>query len=309
MLAHLLWLPTLLFGAVGPVRASSWQRPVDGPLLRSFALGPNPYARGWHRGVDLGAPPGAVVRSACDGRVSFAGRVPGPGGQTVSVRCGALVATYQRLGSIAVRAGQRLARGSPLGLAGRSGDGRRPHVHLGAREARSGRYVDPLTLLRGGRRPLPPALPAVPGWRRVDPPTAAPARPLARAPRGLPLGFAPGDRVPRGLPLGFAPGDRVPRGLPLGPAPGRAVARAAFSGGSPARVTPGRAGRGVAAPPGARYDPGAPVGRAPLPLVPWPVWAGLACVALALPAGGLFALRRRHRAVARHTAGAAARGA
>jgi murein DD-endopeptidase MepM/ murein hydrolase activator NlpD len=129
--------------AASAAHAGSWQRPVDGPLLRAFELGADPYARGQHRGVDLGAPPGSPVRGACAGRVSFAGRVPG-GGRTVSVRCGELVATYQQLGRIAVRVGQRSLTGARVGVVGRSSDPRtrRPHLHLGAREAASGRYVD-----------------------------------------------------------------------------------------------------------------------------------------------------------------------
>ena len=168
--------------------AGSWRRPVEGEALRSFALGPNPYARGQHRGVDLAAAPGSPVRSACGGSVSFAGRVPG-GGLTVSVRCGSLIATLQQLGAVGVRRGARVLPGTPLGLAGRSGDPRtrRAHVHLGARVAASGRYVDPLALLGGGR-PMPPATAP---WR---------------SPRGGPLGPAPAP-LPRRVPAGprFAP--------------------------------------------------------------------------------------------------------
>jgi hypothetical protein len=37
-----------------------------------------------------------------------------------------------------------------------------------------------------------------------------------------------------------------------------------------------------------------------MPEIPWFVWAGLACVALAMPIGGLVAVRRqRRRAAAR----------
>ena len=218
-------------------------------MVRPFALSADRYARGQHRGVDLGAAPGAVVRSACAGRVSFAGRVPG-GGLTVSVRCGELVATYQQLGRTVLRAGRRVARGAPLGAAGRSGDPRdpRPHVHFGVREARSGRYLDPLTLLRGGPPavPLPPAL--VPLRRRADPPLGA-ARPVAGLRR------APGD--------------------------------------SPRYVAPAIPSRYVA--------PGIP-SRYVAPGIPWYVWVGLACVALALPIGGLSALRGQRRRAARGAA-------
>ena len=74
--------------AAVPVGAAAkrWTAPVPGAPTRLFDLGPDPFARGQHRGVDLDAAPGERVRSACGGRVVFAGRVAGAG--TVSVRCG-----------------------------------------------------------------------------------------------------------------------------------------------------------------------------------------------------------------------------
>lgn len=169
-------LPTAT--AAAAERGRTWQRPVAGPVLRAFSLSAERFAPGQHRGVDLGAPLGAVVRAACGGRVSFAGRVP-RGGRTVSVRCGPLIATYQQLGSVTARGNEMLARGERLGTVGRSEDPRkrRPHLHLGAREAATERYVDPLTLLAG----VPRAVPLVPGAR-------APGRrplPLGPAPHGL----------------------------------------------------------------------------------------------------------------------------
>jgi murein DD-endopeptidase MepM/ murein hydrolase activator NlpD len=165
---------------LAPVAAASWQRPVRGPLLRAFAVSPDRFERGQHRGVDLGAAPGAPVRAACDGRVRFAGRVPG-GGLTVSVVCGGLLATYQHLGALVPHRGDTVLTGTVLGAVGRSGlaPGVPAHLHLGARELATGRYLDPLTLF--GRSPR-----------------AAP--PVGRAPRSV-----PGERAPRAAPLGPAP--------------------------------------------------------------------------------------------------------
>ncbi len=218
--------------------ARGWLRPVDGPLVRPFAVGPDRFAAGQHRGADLGAPPGARVRAACGGRVRFAGRVPG-GGRTVSVRCGALVATYQHLGRMTVSRGQRLLPGAMVGTVGRARP--TPHVHLGARDAATGAYVDPLTLFgrtppagvpivpapRGRPRPLGPAPPRAP-----QRPFAVPAaRPLAASPRTVQAG-----RLPWPVWLGIG---LVALGLPLGgglvvarrrraapPAPAPATARA-----------------------------------------------------------------------------------
>src|SRR5687768_10584907 len=59
--------------------AGAWTWPADGPVLRTFSLGGDPYTAGQHRGIDVGAPLGAPVRSAAGGVVSFAGAVPGYG--------------------------------------------------------------------------------------------------------------------------------------------------------------------------------------------------------------------------------------
>ncbi len=187
-------------------RAVSWRRPVAGPLLRTFAVAADRYARGQHRGIDLGAPPGADVRAACAGRVRFAGALP-RGGPTVSIGCGRLVATYQQLGAIAVVRGQVVLAGARIGAAGRSGDPRepRPHVHLGARDAATGRYVDPLTLFGAGPRALPPLRVAP---RRRTPLGPAPLRPVARhaVPRPVvaPVAADP-VRAPRGAPAPTLP--------------------------------------------------------------------------------------------------------
>jgi murein DD-endopeptidase MepM/ murein hydrolase activator NlpD len=333
-----LGLLILLLGAA-PAHAGSWQRPVDGAVLRPFALSADRYARGQHRGVDLGATPGSAVHSACAGLVTFAGRVPA-GGLTVSVRCGELVATYQQLGRIALRAGRRVAPGAPLGAAGRSGDplDRRPHVHFGVREARSGRYLDPLTLLSGS----PPAIPLVPArtppWPRTDPPLGAPRPVVAPARRPAPVRWSPRapaadlrraparvpwaavarpalvpTRVPRAPAAGprrAVPRALVPGNVPVSPGsrPGAAprgwLPRAAWIGSSPSRIAPAGPRHGADPPPGALSDP-APDGESPRYVeleIPWYVWVGLACVALALPIGGFVAVRGERRRVARRAA-------
>lgn len=207
------------------VAARGWERPVEGAVLRAFAVGPDRFAAGQHRGIDLAAPPGAPVRAACGGRVSFAGRVPG-GGRTISVHCGRLVATYQHLRTIAVDRGRVVVAGARIGTVGRARAG--PHVHLGARDAATGAYVDPRALLAGSAPALPPPLPF--GAARRAPPLgpAPPARRpvrVVRAPRALPavrpvaLPVAAAERLPWPVWLGLA---LVGLGLPLG---GRFVTR------------------------------------------------------------------------------------
>src|SRR6266545_3941653 len=70
--------------------AARWIWPVRGPVIARFHYGHDPFARGQHRGVDIAAPAGTPVRSACSGRVRFAGAI-GTSGRTVSVACGPFV--------------------------------------------------------------------------------------------------------------------------------------------------------------------------------------------------------------------------
>ena len=140
---------------------------MPGQPTRLFDLGPDPFARGQHRGVDFAAH-GEKVRAACGGRVLFAGRVAGAG--TVSVRCGRWRVSYAPLSRIAVREGRRVGAGTRLGRAS-------AELHLGVRrEGRRFGYVDPLRFLTG-TRPPPPTAPV-----RVRPPPPDRARPRPSRP-------------------------------------------------------------------------------------------------------------------------------
>jgi hypothetical protein len=163
-----------------------WLAPVSGEPIRRFHLGPNPFLRGQHRGVDLAAHR-EPVRAACAGPVVFAGKVAGAG--TVSVRCGVWRVSYAPLTGVAVREGERVGAGARLGRAA-SG------IHFGVRrEGRRFGYVDPLRFL-AARAPAPPPLAAPPRAVRGRRPRApaAPhelaARPLA-ARAHAPPGVAP----------------------------------------------------------------------------------------------------------------------
>lgn len=166
--------------------AAPWRWPVpEREPARAFAVGPDRFAAGQHRGIDIPAAVGTPVRAACAGRVRFAGTV-GDAGRTVAVTCGAHVATYLHLARVHVRRGATVRRGAVIGLVGRSGRPRgAPHLHLGARRVSDGRYVDPLALLGGGGTPGAP--PVAPAWRlgRAPRPGLQP-RP-ARAPRSAPV--------------------------------------------------------------------------------------------------------------------------
>jgi hypothetical protein len=273
--------------AVAPAAAARghWQRPVTGPVTRAFDYAGEPFAAGRHRGADFAARTGAPVRSACAGRVVFAGTA-GSNGRAVSVRCGPWRVAYLPLRMLAVHRGARVARGALLGTA--AGSGRHAGLHVGVRpEGSRWGYVDPLPFFgTAGQLPLTPA-----------------PRPLRRPPSSRP------SEVPRSDPL-HRPAE-VPRPGPLrGPVavprpdplrrpvvvPPPAVLR------RPVVVPrPGPLGRPVVVP---RSDPlRHPVAvsppailRRPAEVPPWPAWAGLTVVLAGTCGAGLARRRRASRA-------------
>ena len=109
-------IAVVLFAALALVpSASGWSWPVDGPVLRPFVSGDDPYGSGQHRGIDIGAPSGAEVRAPATGIVAFAGQVPREGRcLTIRTEDGYSV-TLVHLGSIAVGVGTAVAEGEVVG--------------------------------------------------------------------------------------------------------------------------------------------------------------------------------------------------
>ena len=175
VIASVLLFAQLLEPPPAEAAVRHWAPPVHGAPAKRFHLGPNPFLRGQHRGVDF-ASGGGRVRAACGGRVVFAGRVAGAG--TVSVRCGRWRVSYAPLTRIAVREGERVGARAQLG---RSAGG----IHFGVRrEGRRFGYVDPLRFFASDRSAPPPVLgrpPASPRATTPDLPRAsrAPARPIS----------------------------------------------------------------------------------------------------------------------------------
>jgi murein DD-endopeptidase MepM/ murein hydrolase activator NlpD len=128
-----------------PARATgSWTWPVVGPVVRGFDPPDSPYGSG-HRGVDIAAPIGTVVRAPAAGVVSFAGNVGGRLFVTID-HGGGLLSTCSFLSSILVHKDDLVAQGQIVALSGTGHIGdTTPNVHLGVRL--NGRYVDPLDYL------------------------------------------------------------------------------------------------------------------------------------------------------------------
>ncbi len=184
---RVLVLAVLLAAALAAApAATAWTWPVSGQVLRPFSLGPDPYAGGQHRGVDIGAELGASVAAPAAGTVSFAGAVPN-GGRAVTIQTDTGYAvTLLQLASAEVARGDVVAEGDVVGVVGASDDAvtPSPHVHLGVRVASEPEgYVDPLGLLPP-RPPEPAAATSPPPVPVLEPaPAAVPAPgPAAQSP-------------------------------------------------------------------------------------------------------------------------------
>ena len=123
-------------------------------VVRSFDPPAHPWLPG-HRGVDLSAARGQVVRAASAGTVSWAGPVVGRGVVVVTHADG-LRTTYEPVDA-AVAVGATVAAGTVLGVIG-TGDvhcgGIPICLHWGLRRGRD--YLDPMMLIDPGHAVLLP---------------------------------------------------------------------------------------------------------------------------------------------------------
>lgn len=105
-----------------------------------------------HTGVDFDAPQGAQVSAAWGGVVEFAGMTPAYGYRVVidhgTIEGKRLQTTYSHLSALQVSAGQNLATGQAVGLAGSTGLSTGPHLHFEV--LLDGQYSDPMAWLGAG---------------------------------------------------------------------------------------------------------------------------------------------------------------
>jgi murein DD-endopeptidase MepM/ murein hydrolase activator NlpD len=125
--------------------AGSWTWPVTGAVIRGFDPPDSPYGSG-HRGIDIAATVGTLVRAPAAGVVTFAGNVGGHLFVTIDHGSG-LLSTCSFLSQVLVHEGDLVIQGEGVALSGTGHVGdTTPNVHLGVRL--SGQYVNPLDYLR-----------------------------------------------------------------------------------------------------------------------------------------------------------------
>ncbi|MEU9202529.1 M23 family metallopeptidase [Streptomyces sp. NPDC048332] len=146
---------------VEPGAGRSW--PLEGrpPVVRGWEPPATEYGRG-HRGVDLGAGPGARVLAAAAGRVSFAGGVAGRGAVVIELAGTGdppLRTTYEPVRPVVAKGDEVVAGQVVAVLSAGASHCASGCLHWGLRRAKA--YLDPLSLLppsllrRGPSRLLP----------------------------------------------------------------------------------------------------------------------------------------------------------
>jgi murein DD-endopeptidase MepM/ murein hydrolase activator NlpD len=147
----------------GPVpdewrRAADWRRTNVDRLL--WPVDEGRYARGYgyvrvtrpdllHKGVDIAAPSGAVVRAVADGIVAYSDNgLRGYGNCVIILHPNGWVSLYAHNSRTTVQPGWRVRRGERIALVGSTGISHGPHVHFELRDG--GPAIDPLALFDGG---------------------------------------------------------------------------------------------------------------------------------------------------------------
>ncbi|ODP37612.1 peptidase M23 [Sphingomonas turrisvirgatae] len=112
-------------------RKGQMAMPAAGRISSTFGLRRHPvlgFAR-MHKGLDIAAGHGSPIRAANDGVVAFAGRNGGYGNFVRLNHSAGMGSGYGHMSRIAVRSGQRVARGQVIGYVGSTGISTGPHLH------------------------------------------------------------------------------------------------------------------------------------------------------------------------------------
>lgn len=99
----------------------------------------------WHRGIDFKAPHGTPVVATADGIIRFAEKDGAYGLKVIIEHDGQYKSLYAHLSAIKVTAGDRITKGTVIGLVGNTGKSMAPHLHYEV--VKDGKPVDPANYL------------------------------------------------------------------------------------------------------------------------------------------------------------------
>ena len=126
---------------------------AEGRLWRGFGRPPRGSRfKRRHKGIDIGAPEGSLIRAARSGLVVYADNgIRGYGNLLITVQADGSVVFYAHCRAVYLFPGQQVQRGQVVGEVGQTGRAIGAHVHFEYRE--QGRLRDPLP--RFENRPAP----------------------------------------------------------------------------------------------------------------------------------------------------------
>ena len=136
---------TLPVNVITPERAMSDAPPPnelpqgDGVFIWPLASGTltstfGPRGRSFHDGIDIGAPPGTVVRAAREGAVIYSDTLRGYGNVVIVQHAGGYATVYAHNEENLVDAGTQVHKGQVLAKVGRSGRTSGPNLHFEIRK-------------------------------------------------------------------------------------------------------------------------------------------------------------------------------
>ncbi|MFJ4960986.1 peptidoglycan DD-metalloendopeptidase family protein [Streptomyces sp. NPDC088729] len=132
-----------------------WARPVSAGIGTRYGVSGPMWSSGRHTGTDFPAPTGTLVKAVQAGVISAVGG-SGPYGNHIRMNHpGGLGSLYAHLSSVAIQAGESVAKGQTIGRVGSTGNSSGPHLHLEA--FRKGARVNPETLFDNGGWLMPGA--------------------------------------------------------------------------------------------------------------------------------------------------------
>ncbi|MEJ8555080.1 murein hydrolase activator EnvC family protein [Tepidibacter sp. Z1-5] len=128
--------------------AMGWPAPGYSRITSYFGYRIHPVlkTKKLHTGLDIGAPMGANIVAANDGKVMSAGWIGGYGNTVMIDHGGGIVTLYGHNSKLLVKTGQTVKRGQSIAKAGTTGRSTGPHCHFEVRK--NGKYVDPLPMLK-----------------------------------------------------------------------------------------------------------------------------------------------------------------